>query len=51
MRSKLNNFECQRRGIRGGMVDRYIMGNGHMGVPVDRQTDMTENNTFPQLRW
>ena len=29
------------------------MGNGHMGNPrrTERQTDMTENITLPQLRW
>ena len=25
-----------------------IMGSGHMGTPVNRQTDITENITFPQ---
>ena len=28
-----------------------IMGNGIMMTPINRQTDMTENITFPQLRW
>ena len=30
-----------------------ILGNGHMGTPeqTDRQTETTENITFPQLRW
>ena len=28
-----------------------IMGNDHMGLPVNRQTDMTENITFPQPCW
>ena len=28
-----------------------IMGNGHMGPPVDRHTHTGENITFPQLRW
>ena len=28
-----------------------IMDNGHMGPPVDRHTHMSENITFPQLRW
>ena len=28
-----------------------IMGNGNMGPPVNRMTDMTENITFPQLCW
>ena len=28
-----------------------IMSNGHMGPPVNKQTDMSENITFPQLCW
>ena len=27
------------------------MGNGYMGILPYGQTDMTENITFPQLRW
>ena len=27
------------------------MGNGYVGPPVKRQTGMTENITFLQLRW
>ena len=36
----------------GGLYSEFqcIMGNGHMGTPRV-QTDMTENITFPQLRW
>ena len=30
---------------------QWVMGNGHMAPPVNRQTDTTENITFPQLRW
>ena len=28
-----------------------IMGNDHMGTPVNRQTDTTKNITFLQLHW
>ena len=27
------------------------MGIGHLAIQKDRQTDTTENITFPQLRW
>ena len=27
------------------------MGNGHMGTPMNKMTDTTENITSPQLRW
>ena len=38
-------------GVRYGEV-QCIMDNGHMGpLPPCRQTDTTENITFPQLRW
>ena len=30
---------------------QYIMGNGHMISPVDRQMHMSENITFPQFHW
>ena len=32
-------------------VFQYIMGNGHMGSPLNRMTATTENITFPQLCW
>ena len=28
-----------------------IMGNGHMGPPLNKMTHTIENITFPQLRW
>ena len=42
-------------GIRGQGVlygeVQFIMGNGHMGLPMDRQTYTIGNITFPKLRW
>ena len=37
----------------GGLYSEVecIMGNGHMVTPVDRQTHIRENITFPQLHW
>ena len=29
---------------------QWIMNNGHMGNPLNRMTDITEDTTFPQLR-
>ena len=43
------------RGVYRAKEIQCIMGNGHMGTPVDRltdwQTDMTENVTVPQIHW
>ena len=40
----------------GGLGSLYdeiqgIMGNDHMDLPANRQTNMTANITFLQLRW
>ena len=57
-----SEIPCVEKGVGlgpgGEAVELYseiqcFMGNGYMGplLHVNRQTDMTENITFPQLRW
>ena len=50
-----SKVSCLEGGLEPGWESMYgevqcIMGYGHMR-PSCGQTDTTENNTFPQLRW
>ena len=51
-KSRVNNFERVWLWVpRGLWLTNGIMGSGHMGTRVNRQTDMTENITGLQLHW